>query len=53
MMSATNFEQKDAEMELLRKLLEAENEIRSGVPLLPHDEVWSKARECWPWIGPS
>lgn len=44
-MSMAVFEQKEAKLELMRKLLEAEAEIRSGAKLIPHDEVWSKIRE--------
>lgn len=44
-MSMAAFEQKEAKLELMEKLLEAESEVRSGAPLIPHDEVWTKLRE--------
>lgn len=44
-MSMAVFEQTEAKLELMRKLFEAEAEIRSGAPLISHDEVWSKIRE--------
>ncbi len=44
-MSIAAFEQREAKLELMRKLLEAEIEVRSGAPLLSHDAVWAKMQE--------
>ncbi len=44
-MSTAAFEQGEAKLELMRKLLEAEAEVRSGAPLVPHDAVWEKIRD--------
>ncbi len=43
-MSMAAFEQREAKLELMQKLFEAESEVRSGAPLLSHDEVWTKLR---------
>ncbi|MGE5623480.1 MAG: type II toxin-antitoxin system Phd/YefM family antitoxin [Methanocella sp.] len=44
-MSMAAFEQREAKFDLMRKLLEAEAEVRAGEPLVAHEDVWAKLRE--------